>query len=121
MSMKFIIIVTSSPLATGSANTAYHFCTAALTQGHDVLNVFFYGEGIYHLATPQNLPSDEIQFKQRWQDLANRFPVQLSACSAAAQRRGLDHMTREPESAIQLMGLGDMLAQFAHADRIIQL
>ncbi|MCK7492950.1 MAG: sulfurtransferase complex subunit TusD [Comamonadaceae bacterium] len=87
--MKFAIQINGAPYQCEGSDTGYQFIKAALRQGHEILRVFFYGEGIYNGLAYAMPPDDERQVVGRWSELAAQYGIDLVVCISAAQRRGL--------------------------------
>ena len=126
--MKIAVLVQGSPTGSTATATAYRYVQAALSLGHTITRVFFYGEAVSvgnHLACP---PQDEGNWSARWQQLAQNLQLELSIGIAAGLRRGI---VNEQESArhgksgatlspgFELSGLGQLADAAIHADRVI--
>jgi tRNA 2-thiouridine synthesizing protein D len=126
--MRFAIQVNASPYQSNTGFSAYQFIKAALAQGHEVLRVFFYHEGIYHAFKHNTPPDDEINLTDCWAELAAINKIDLVVCISAAQRRGLLH-TDEAErrnkqdddltTGFRIGGLGQWVEALLEADRVI--
>jgi tRNA 2-thiouridine synthesizing protein D len=126
--MRFAIQVNTSPYQSNTGFSAYQFIKAALAQGHEVIRVFFYHEGIYH-AFKHNTPSDdEINLTDCWAELAAINKVDLVVCISAAQRRGLlyaDEAERRNKqdddlaTGFRIGGLGQWVEALLEADRVL--
>lgn len=126
--MKFAIQINASPYASSAGLSAYRFIEAALELGHEVVRVFFYHDGIYHglrYATP---PDDEFNYTAQWNELAERYRIDLVLCISAAQKRGLlcrDEAERQGKSGDDLAagfrigGLGQLVEATLRADRFL--
>jgi tRNA 2-thiouridine synthesizing protein D len=126
--MRFAIQVNASPNQSYTGHSAYQFCKAALAQGHDVLRVFFYHDGIYHAFKHNSPPDDELQLTSAWGELAEQHKVDLVVCISAAQRRGLlytDEAQRRNKqdedlaTGFRIGGLGQWIEALLEADRVI--
>lgn len=126
--MKFVLQVNSSPYASSSGLSAYHFACAALASGHQILRIFFYREGIYHALRFALPPDDEIRICAMWSELARGYGVDLVVCISAAQRRALlcaDEARRQGAQddaladGFRIAGLGQWLEASLQADRAI--
>ncbi|MBK8817054.1 MAG: sulfurtransferase complex subunit TusD [Methylococcaceae bacterium] len=126
--MRFAIQVNASPNQSYSGYSAYRFCKAALSQGHEVFRVFFYHDGIYHAFKYNSPPDDEFQLTSAWGELAERHKVDLIVCISAAQRRGLlyaDEAKRRHKqdddvaAGFRIGGLGQWIEALIEADRVI--
>ena len=76
--MKFLILIQSSPqIYPLGGLSAYYFSKALLKKGHEILQLFFYLDGIEHAYAPSKKPS--------WETLS----VPLMFCQTAARHRRL--------------------------------
>jgi len=126
--MKFAILVTEGPYTHQASDTAYHFTKAALQKGHGVVRVFFYHDGVLNatgLATP---PKDDRDVTKRWSALAQQHKLDMVACVAAAQRRGIvdtDEARRHGLDTdnlapwFRISGLGQFIDAMLAADRLM--
>ncbi|MXZ81142.1 MAG: sulfurtransferase complex subunit TusD [Gammaproteobacteria bacterium] len=126
--MKLAVLVNEGPYTHQASDSAFHFTTAALEQGHEVIRVFFYHDGVNNgtrLTTP---PQDDRHITDRWSDLARRHDLDLVVCVAAAQRRGVvdeDEQRRNGKDAnniaegFRISGLGQLIEAGIQADRMV--
>jgi tRNA 2-thiouridine synthesizing protein D len=126
--MRFAIQVNASLYQSNTGFSAYQFINAALAQGHEVLRVFFYHEGIYHAFKHNTPPDDEINLTSCWSELAENQKIDLVVCISAAQRRGLlyaDEAERRNKQdhdlamGFRIGGLGQWVEALLEADRVI--
>jgi tRNA 2-thiouridine synthesizing protein D len=103
--MRFAFQITSRPHSSGS-DSAYQFIRATLAAGHEIVRIFFYGDGAYHGLGFATDPGDEHQVVGRWSSLARDSGVDLVVCISAAQRRGVIGTSVESGDA-QSSGLGE--------------
>lgn len=115
--MRYAIQVNAGPGAAQAAQSAYQFSKAALAEGHEIVRVFFYHEGVYHgyAKTRPSAPEDRIV--PDWAGLAAQHAVDLVLCVAAAQRRGLPE--HDPALGFRMGGLGQWLEACLMADRVL--
>lgn len=127
LTMKFAILVTAAP-GTPMAHHALAFTRAALEAGHQVVRVFFYGDGVYNANRLASPPSDEHNPTSAWQALATNHSLELIVCVAAAVRRGVldeDEAKRQEReghslaSGFTLSGLGQLVDATVDADRLM--
>ncbi|MCV6625091.1 MAG: sulfurtransferase complex subunit TusD [Cellvibrionaceae bacterium] len=125
--MKFQINVCAGPSSQG-AYSAYRFCQAALTAGHQIGRVFFYSNGVYNANELLSPPSDETDLHQCWRQLGESKGVELVVCIAAAVRRGMldaNEAERYDKNAANISppfivsGLGQLVEGALEADRTI--
>ncbi|MGU9956702.1 MAG: sulfurtransferase complex subunit TusD [Arenicellales bacterium WSBS_2016_MAG_OTU3] len=126
--MKFAIVVNEGPYTHQASDSAYQFTRAALKQGHEVMRVFFYHDGVNNgtrLTTP---PQDERNIVNRWSALSKEHNLDLVLCVAAAQRRGIadaDEAKRNGKDAdniaqgFRISGLGQLIEAGIQADRLV--
>lgn len=126
--MKFAIQINSSPYSARGGMDACRFVQAALTLGHQVVQVFFYREGAYHAFRYALPPDDEICQHRAWSELAASHRLDLVVCISAAQRRGLlcaDEAGRQGKRdddlapGFRIAGLGQWLEASLLADRTL--
>lgn len=126
--MKLSVVINEGPYQHQAADTAYHFCRAALAKGHEIFRVFFYHDGVNNgtrLATP---PQDERDIVKRWSELAEKHDLDLVVCVAAAQRRGVvdeDEQKRHGKDAnniapgFRISGLGQLIEAGIESHRMV--
>lgn len=126
--MVFAIQVNTSPFGSSGGYSAYRFVLAALQQGHEIVRVFFYYDGIYHALKPITPPDDELNLRQLWSELAVRHNIDLLVCISAAQRRGLlhadeaarqDKQDNDVAEGFRIGGLGQWAEAVMRADRVL--
>lgn len=87
--VTFAIVVRGSPIAGQSAWAALRFCEATLAQGHTIVRIFFYGDGVECANTNRVLPQDESDLIQRWQKLHEAAGITSVVCVSSALKRGI--------------------------------
>jgi tRNA 2-thiouridine synthesizing protein D len=126
--MKFAIQINEGPYTHEATDSAYHFAKAAIDNGHEVMRVFFYHDGVNNgtrLTTP---PQDDRHIVNRWAELAKEHDLDLVLCVAAAQRRGIadpDESKRNGKDAdniqegFRISGLGQLIEAGIQAERLV--
>nr|VFK12349.1 MAG: tRNA 2-thiouridine synthesizing protein D [Candidatus Kentron sp. LPFa]VFK14337.1 MAG: tRNA 2-thiouridine synthesizing protein D [Candidatus Kentron sp. LPFa]VFK28562.1 MAG: tRNA 2-thiouridine synthesizing protein D [Candidatus Kentron sp. LPFa] len=126
--MKFGILISEGPYQHQASDSAYQFVKAALEKGHEVFRVFFYHDGVNNgtrLTTP---PQDDRNITVRWQELGEKYDLDLVICIAAAQRRGIvdeEEMKRQGKDSnniapgFRISGLGQLIEAGIQSDRLI--
>lgn len=125
--MKFAVLINEGPYTHQASDTAYHFTKAAIDKGHEIVRVFFYHDGVLNatdLATP---PRDDRDVTKRWSALAQQHQLDLVACIAAAERRGImdsDTALRRGlddnvAPRFRISGLGQLIEATIQADRVL--
>ncbi len=127
--MKYVIQINTSPGTSHLGRVAIRFIQTLYQQGHEVLRVFFYREGVHHAFKYALPPQDEVSVQQQWSRLAKDRNIDMVVCISAAQRRALLH---EDEAArvgkteldiaegFRIAGLGQLIDAQLHADRFIE-
>lgn len=125
--MRLALLVTAAP-DQEAALAAWRFADAAARAGHELVRVFFAGNGVSHgnaLITPGR---DEVALTTRWQALHAAHGTELVVCVAAALRRGIldsDNAARWEQSSASLAsgfvigGLGLLAEAQLQADRLV--
>ncbi|EGR2723417.1 sulfurtransferase complex subunit TusD [Vibrio parahaemolyticus] len=127
--LTYTLVVNGSVYGSQSARSAYQFAQAVIEQGHTLVSVFFYQDGVTNgtaLSVPAN---DEFDLTKAWQGLAKEHDVRLETCIAAALRRGIiseDEATQHgltqnnlAEGFVQA-GLGSLAEAMLTQDRVVQ-
>ncbi len=125
--MKFVISVLSSSTAP-STRRALRFAQAVIAEGHEIVRVFFYQEGVLSASSNLVVAQDQQDIAQQWQAFITDHQLDAVVCIAAALRRGvLDQAEaqRYQRDAVnlaqgyQLSGLGQLHDGLQQADRFI--
>lgn len=129
MSLTYTLVVNGTVYGSQSARNAYQFANAVIEQGHTLVSVFFYQDGVTNgtgLSVPAN---DEFDLTKAWQELASQHDVRLETCVAAALRRGVvsqDEATQHGLTQCNLAegfhqaGLGSLAEAMLVQDRVVQ-
>lgn len=127
--MRYALLVTGPAYGTQQASSALQFAQALLAEGHTLISVFFYREGVYNANQLTAPAGDEFDLVRAWQGLHQQHGVALHICVAAALRRGV---TDENEAArlglpgfnlqpcFSLSGLGALAEASLTCDRLVQ-
>lgn len=126
--MRYVLQVTQ-PLYGGQGSAlALQLAESILKCGHQLDQVFFYREGVYHGNAFSYPANDEPDLLTQWQALAKTHQVRLNLCVAAAQRRGVvatessrDNQQHNLASGFELAGLGEFTRAVLQADRLISV
>ena len=125
--MKFVINVLSSSTAP-STRRALRFAQTVLAEGHEIVRVFFYQDGVLTASNNLVLAQDQTDIAQQWQAFINENRLDAVVCIAAALRRGvLDQAEaqRYQRDAVnlaqgyELSGLGQLHDALQQADRVV--
>ena len=127
--MRYALLVTGPAYGTQQASSALQFARALLEEGHELISIFFYREGVYNANQLTAPASDEFDLVRAWQSLHQQYHVALHICVAAALRRGV---TDEAEArrlglagfnlqpGFSLSGLGALAEAALTCDRMVQ-
>jgi tRNA 2-thiouridine synthesizing protein D len=124
----FALAVYSAPHSSEASYTALRFAQTLLSQGHQLMRVFFYQDGIHNSSSLACPPQDEFNLVAAWQQLAREHQVDLVICIAAALRRGVineEEANRYTKPAhnlaegFSISGLGQLLDAAVNSDRLI--
>lgn len=127
--MRYALLVTGPAYGTQQASSALQFARALLEEGHQLISIFFYREGVYNANQLTAPASDEFDLVRAWQSLHQQYHVALHICVAAALRRGV---TDEAEAGrlglagfnlqpgFSLSGLGALAEAALTCDRMVQ-
>lgn len=126
--MKFVLLVNSSPYQHQASDTAYQFSKAVLAQGHTILCVFFFQDGVYNASRLSVPPQDDRHIVKRWSTLAAEHQVDMLICTASALRRGI--LDKEEASlndidvdnlapGFRIAGLAQLVDAGIEADRLL--
>lgn len=124
--MRYVLQV-NQPLYGGQGSAlALQLAEALLEYGHQLDQVFFYREGVYHGNGYTYPANDEPNLLGKWQALGAKYHVRLNLCVAAAQRRGVvsaessrDNQQHNLALGFELAGLGEFVCAVLQADRLI--
>jgi tRNA 2-thiouridine synthesizing protein D len=85
---SFSLCIKAAPQTAGAIH-GLEFAKACIAQGHSIVRVFFYGDGVYLGLKTQTLPQGETCWGSRWQNFLNEYNIDAVVCIAAAIRRGV--------------------------------
>ena len=125
--MKFVINVLSSSTAPATRR-ALRFAQAVIAQGHEIVRIFFYQDGVLTASNNLVVAQDQQDIAKQWQTFIAEHKLDAVVCIAAALRRGILDQTeaqRYQRAAVnlaegyQLSGLGQLHDGLQQADRVI--
>lgn len=126
--MQFAILITGAPYISQASCSAYHFAKAVIAKNHQILQVFFYQDGVNHANNLIYIPTDALQIITLWQELAEKHKFELAICSTSALLRGIvdESFAEQYEKpihnlnpAFKMSSLTQMYAAATQADRFI--
>jgi len=127
--LTYTLVVNGPIYGSQSARSAYQFANAVIDQGHKLVSIFFYQDGVTNgtaLSVPAN---DEFDLNKAWQSLAKEYGVRLETCVAAALRRGIvseeeanQHglVQNNLADSFEQAGLGSLAEAMLTQDRVVQ-
>lgn len=126
--MKFALAIYGSHTNSQAPQTALKFAKAAFAQGHEIIRIFFYQDGVNTASQFSIFPQDEENSSLEWQALISEYSIDAVVCIAAALRRGvLDQNEAERyqvsnsnlAECYNLSGLGQLIDAAYKTDRLI--
>ena len=108
--------------------TAYQFAKEAVSQGHEIYRVFFYGDGVLNANALSVVPQDEMNLPRAWDEFLASHDIDSVACVSSALVRGIlnsDESTRQKIAGVslhestQIAGLGQLVDATLHSERLI--
>ena len=126
--LTYTIVVRCGADQQSQALSAFRFTQQVLSQGHRVLRVFFYQQGVHWSSGFRVMPQDELNITALWQQLSLDYGIELGVCIAAALQSGIvdpQESTRYElgggnlASQFMLVGLGQLAAASVESDRLV--
>lgn len=125
--MKFAIAL-FAPAHAPSSRRALRFAQAVLADGHEIVRLFFYQDGVHSASANLVSAQDELDLPKEWRDFVETEQLDAVVCIAAALRRGVLNQEeaqryQKPAANIgapwELSGLGQLHEANQMADRLI--
>jgi tRNA 2-thiouridine synthesizing protein D len=113
--MKIGVMILEGPYQHQAADSAYHFCQAALARGHEIVGIFLFTDAVNNV-NQFIQPPGERNIAQRFDELAEHG-VPVVACTACAKFRGLRPNLKTAH--VRLAGLGALAQYLQDADRFV--
>ena len=126
--MKFVLAIYGAPSNSQAPQSALCFARAVLAQGHEIVRLFFYQDGVHTATALAQPPQDESNLPKQWQAFIEAHQLDAVVCIAAALRRGVvDNAEAERyeltganlRQGYELSGLGQLVDGALLADRVI--
>jgi tRNA 2-thiouridine synthesizing protein D len=115
--VKIGILLKQGPYNHQASDTAYQFAEAAIRKGHTVEAVFLYNDGVINATKLMDPPRDDRNIAERWSELNRMHGVEILACVAASNRRGINEAVMIKGSTI--CGLGTLTELAIRSDRLV--
>jgi tRNA 2-thiouridine synthesizing protein D len=126
--LRYTLLISAAPQSGEAAHTAYRFAEAALSAGHSIEQLFFYGAGVHNASKITVMPQDEPNLPARWDALIREHGLSSTACVSSAIRRGVvdaAESARHELGAVscfessEIGGLGQLIDAMSRADRVV--
>jgi tRNA 2-thiouridine synthesizing protein D len=129
--MKFAIQVNEGPYQHQASDSAFQFAKAAIENGHEIMRVFFYHDGVNNASRFTLPPQDDRNVVNNWASLNikdSEGNSELVVCIAAALRRGILDESEATKNAIdgnnihpafRISGLGQLIEAGIQCDRLV--
>lgn len=126
--MIISVMVTGSPAATQSAQTALSFCESAIAAGHQLYRVFFYEDGVHVGNNMVVQPQDERNLSADWSAFVQKHQLDAVICVASALKRGVlndgeaaryEKIAANLSGGFDISGLGQWVDACIHSDRVV--
>lgn len=127
LAMKFAIALFSAAHAP-SSRRALLFAQTLLAEGHEIVRLFFYQDGVHSASANIVTAQDEQDLPLQWREFVTTHQLDGVVCIAAALRRGIlndEEAQRYQRPAANLLapwelsGLGQLHDAVQSADRLI--
>jgi len=115
---SFVVTVHQAPQTHAASMHALRFARAAYAAGHEVSQVFFYEQGVWHADAQRQAAPNEPDLSAQWLEFSAQTHTPLVLCHTVAERYGLEQ-TRVREG-FTIGGLTELMTTLAHADRVVQ-
>ncbi|ACV26988.1 sulfurtransferase complex subunit TusD [Kangiella koreensis] len=124
----YSLLVTASPYSSQGQLSAIQFAKTLLEQGHELMRVFFYADGVLVASRLHAPPADEINLTKAWAKLAIEKDIELIACVTAANKRGIVNVAEAERNALtgnnldpafEISGLGQLTEAMLNSDRLV--
>ncbi len=126
--MKITLAVYAAPYSSQASASAYQYAKAALELGHSLYRIFFYYDGVHNASALCIPPQDEIDIQQCWQNLTEKYQLDVVVCVSSALKRGIlnkieadryDKPCHSMSEEMELSGLGQLVDAGIESDRLI--
>ncbi len=126
--MKFSIVVQGAPYSSQAPLSAILFAQSVLAEGHEILRVFFYQDGVYTANANIAPPQDEPDIRLMWSKFARQNNIDLVICVASALRRGVlddaeaaryEKTCANIDASFTISGLGQLIDARLNSDKLV--
>ncbi|MGB0361022.1 MAG: sulfurtransferase complex subunit TusD [Endozoicomonas sp.] len=126
--MKFALAIYGAPANSQAPHSALKYARALVVQGHEIVRLFFYQDGVHVATTLGQLPQGELDLASEWQLFIQQNQLDSVVCIAAALRRGVVDKAESERYGLpadnlrhgyELSGLGQLMDAIILADRFV--
>lgn len=117
-SLKFLVMVNTSPWGSSRSGVALRFLRATLEAGHEVSALYFRGDGVYHAMPGRQADPGATDLSKGYASLAQSGQFQLLLCSAALSRR-FEASADTFQAPWQAAGLARWVELLGESDRVV--
>lgn len=111
--MKIVFFLTKHPKDLAQNLDALQIIRDTIDQAHQILQVFFYSDGVYHTCGFE--AKEQIAY---WQSLAKTFGIKLNVCHDALAPRNL---SEELPPYFHLSGIPEFIHDCLRAEKVLTL
>jgi len=126
---RISVLITSSPESLTACLDAVAFCRAAIDEGQNIDQIFFYQAGVYHANGLMDASANEVDLTKAWQSLATEHTIPLLVCVGAASKRGIVDADQAEQAGLtqhnlfepfKQVGLGEFFTLLHNSSKLVQ-
>ena len=126
---RISVLITSSPESLTACLDAVAFCRAAIDEGQNIDQIFFYQAGVYHANGLMDASANEFDLTKAWQSLATEHAIPLLVCVGAASKRGIVDADQAEQAGLtqhnlfepfKQVGLGEFFTLLHNSSKLVQ-
>ena len=126
---RISVLITSSPESLNACLDAVAFCHAAIDEGHNIDQIFFYQAGVYHANGLMDASAGQVNLTNAWQNLADEHAIPLLVCVGAASKRGVVDAEQATQAGLaqhnlfepfKQVGLGEFFTLLHNSTKLVQ-
>jgi tRNA 2-thiouridine synthesizing protein D len=115
--VTFTLVVCADPYKFEAIDTMLNLGEAILKKGHQIIGIFFYGNGVYNINRDINVGSAIRNLPKRLEDFMKKYNLSINACSTWINFTGLNREKLIP--GVCQEGLGGLAEWIAMSDRVL--
>ncbi len=126
--MKYCLVIHDAPYTSQASLSACRFAEQVLAEGHEIMRLFFFQNGVHNATALSVPPQDELDLTARWRTLVEAHNIDAVVCVASALKRGIldqGEAERYEKPGANLFppfvigGLGQLVEASLKADRVM--